>query len=151
MLARLRAMDPYRADLLLAALLAVEGQIEVLLLVPDGSGSDGLVALLMLGLAACVAIRRRLPVVAALAGLALFCVYPALGQEYVDNLISPFFITLLVIYGIGRHLEGVAVWAVTAYAAGLMALFTAIEGTDDAIGNYLLSIGALVVAPASAA
>ena len=47
----------------------------------------------------------------------LFCAYPALGHEYTEHLVSPFFVTLLLIYGIGRHLEGGAVWAVTAYAA----------------------------------
>ena len=61
----------------------------------------------------------------------LFCAYPALGQQYTDHLISPFFITLLLIYGIGRHLEGPIVWAVTACAAAAMSVFTAIEGTDD--------------------
>ena len=147
MLARLRAMDPLRADLLLAAVLLVEGLVEVAVLVPGGAGRDGLVALLVAGLAGCVAIRRRLPAVAAMLGMLLFCLYPALGDAYVDNLVSPFFVALLLIYGIGRHLEGAAVWAVTAYAALLMALFTAIEGTDDTAGNYLLSIGALVVAP----
>jgi hypothetical protein len=35
MLARLRAMDPFRADLLLAAAFLVEATTELLLLVPD--------------------------------------------------------------------------------------------------------------------
>jgi signal transduction histidine kinase len=147
MLARLRAMDPYRADLLLAAAFLVEGLLEVALLLPEGSGREGAIALLMVGLAACVAIRRRQPVLAAGFGMLLFCGYPALGQEYTDHLVSPFFITLLLIYGIGRQLEGRALWAVTAYAVVLMSVFTALEGTDDTAGNYLLSIGALVIAP----
>jgi signal transduction histidine kinase len=147
MLVRLRALDPFRADLLLAAVLLVEGFLEVAILVPDGSDNDGLVLLLVAGLAGCVAIRRRLPVIAALVGTLLFCVYPLLGQEYIDNLISPFFIALLLIYGIGRHLEGRVVWAVTAYACVMLTIFTAIEGTDDTAGNYLLSVGALVLAP----
>ena len=147
MLARLRAMDPYRADLLLAAAFLVEGLLEVALLLPDGSGREGAIALLMVGLAGCVAIRRRLPVAAAGFGMLLFCAYPALGQEYTEHLVSPFFITLLLIYGIGRHLEGRALWAVTAYVVVLMSIYTALEGTEDTVGNYLLSIGALVIAP----
>jgi signal transduction histidine kinase len=147
MLARLRAMDPYRADLLLASALLVEGLLEVAFLLPDDTPRDGLVAVLAAGLAGCVAIRRRMPAVAAIVGMLLFCAYPLAGQEYTEHLVSPFFVALLLIYGIGRHLEGRAVWAVTACAVALMSVFTAIERTDDTVGNYLLSIGALVVAP----
>ena len=88
---------------------------------------DGLVAVLVAGLAGCVAIRRRAPVVAALVGMLLFLAFPAAGQEYTEHLVSPFFVVLLLVYGIGRHLEGRAVWAVTACAAVLMSAFTAIE------------------------
>ncbi len=147
MLARLRAMDPYRADLLLASVLLVEGLLEVVFLLPGETPNQGLVAALVAGLAGCVAIRRRLPAVAALIGMLIFCGYPALGQEYTEHLVSPFFVSLLLIYGIGRHLEGRVVWLVTAYAAVVMTIFTALEQTDDTVGNYLLSIGALVVAP----
>jgi signal transduction histidine kinase len=147
MLARLRALDSYRADLLLGAALLVEGMLEVVFLAPEGARYPGLIALLMAGLAACVAIRRRLPAVATLIGMLLFCAYPAIDERYTESLVSPFFIALLLIYGIGRHLEGRAAWAVGAYAAGMMALFTAIEGTDDTVGNYLLTIGGLVVGP----
>jgi signal transduction histidine kinase len=147
MLARLRAMDPYRADLLLASVLLVEGLLEVAFLLPGETPHRGLVAVLIAGLAGCVAIRRRLPAVAAVIGMLVFCGYPALGEEYTEHLVSPFFVSLLLIYGIGRHLEGRVVWAVTAYAAVVMSIFTALEQTDDTVGNYLLSIGALVVAP----
>jgi len=69
MLARLRAMDPYRVDLLLAAALLVEGLLEVTLLLPDETPRHGLIAVLVAGLAGCVAIRRRAPIVAALVGI----------------------------------------------------------------------------------
>ena len=144
MLARLRAMDPYRADLLLAAFLLVEGLLEVVLLLPEGKG---VAAVLVATLACCIAIRRRLPVVAPIVGLAIFAALPALDQAYTENLVSPFFVTLLLIYGIGRHLEGRAVWAVTAYAAVMTSVFTAAEQTDDTAGNYVLSVGMLAVAP----
>jgi signal transduction histidine kinase len=147
MLARLRAMDPYRADLLLAAALLVEGLLEVALLLPDETPRDGVVAVLVAGLACCVAIRRRFPAVAPLVGMVLFLAYPIAGQEYTEHLVSPFFVALFLVYGIGRHLEGRTMWAVTAAAAVLMTLYTAIEDTDDAVGNYVLTIGGLVVAP----
>ena len=147
MLARLRAMDPYRADLLLAAALAVEGLLEVLLLLPDDAPRDGVIALLVVGMAGCVAIRRRLPVAAPLLGLALFCAFPVAGQIYTENLVSPFFVALFLVYGIGRHLEGRTVWLVTGAAAILMALYTSIEQTGNTLGNYVLGVGGLVLAP----
>jgi signal transduction histidine kinase len=147
MLARLRALDPFRADLLLASVLLVEGLLEVAFLLPDEAPHDGVIALMVAGMAGCVAIRRRLPVVAPLVGMALFCAFPAMGDQYTENLVSPFFVALFLIYGIGRHLEGRTVVLVTACAAVLMTIFTVVEQTDDTIGNYVLSIGALVVAP----
>jgi signal transduction histidine kinase len=144
LLRSLRAPDPYRADLLLGAFLLVEGLLEVVLLVPEGRGIAGV---MVSTLAGCVAIRRRLPVVAPMVGLAIFAAFPALDQEYTESLVSPFFATLLLIYGIGRHLDGRAVWAVTAYAAVVMSVFTAVEQTDDTAGNYVLSVGLLGVAP----
>ena len=145
MLARLRAMDPYRADLLLAAFLLVEGLLEVVFLLSEAS--PGVAGVMVATLAGCVAIRRRLPVVAPMVALPIFAAFPALDQEYTENLISPFFATLLLIYGIGRHLQGRAVWAVTAYAAVTLSVFTAVEQTDDTAGNYVLSVGLLAVAP----
>jgi signal transduction histidine kinase len=147
MLARLRAMDPYRADLLLAAALAVEGLLEVLFLLPDDSPHDGLIALAVIGMAGCVAIRRRLPTVAPLVGMALFCAFPVIGQVYTENLVSPFFVALFLVYGIGRHLEGRTVWLVTGAAALLMAFYTSLEETSDTLGNYVLGVGGLVLAP----
>ena len=94
MLARLRGMDPYRVDLLLAAALLVEGLLEVTLLLPDETPRHGLIAVLVAGLAGCVAIRRRAPIVAALVGMLLFLAFPAAGDEYTENLVSPFFVDL---------------------------------------------------------
>ena len=62
MLARLRALDPLRADLLLAGLFFVEALLEVLFLVPDGHRRQvAAVVLLVAALAVALAIRRRLP------------------------------------------------------------------------------------------
>jgi signal transduction histidine kinase len=147
MVARLRAMDPYRADLLLASVLLVEGLLEVLFLLPDDAPRTGLVALLVAGLAACVALRRRLPMAAPIVGMALFSAFPVVGGEPTENLVIPFFVALFLVYGIGRHLEGRRVWVAGACAVALMAMFTALDGSDVTVGNYVISIGALVIAP----
>ena len=85
-----------------------------------------------------MALRRRFPAAAPLVGMALFCSFPIAGQVYTEHLVSPFFVALFLVYGIGRHLEGRVVWVVTACAAVLMTVFTAVEQTDDAVGNYVL-------------
>jgi signal transduction histidine kinase len=79
--------------------------------------------------------------------MGFFCAVPALGNEYTENLVSPFFVALFLVYGIGRHLEGRRVWVASACAVVLMSVFTAVEQSDETIGNYIISIGALVVAP----
>jgi hypothetical protein len=72
MLARLRTMDPRRADLLLAGAFYVEALGELLLLVPAHAEGKGWVALLLLATAATLAIRRVVPAAAALAAMPLF-------------------------------------------------------------------------------
>src|SRR5687767_433248 len=100
MLARLRAMDPRRADLLLAAVFLVEALGELLLLVPAGAERKWAVVGLVAALAATLAIRRRSPVVAALVAMPLFVTANSLGDDYINHMVSPFFAALLVLYGI---------------------------------------------------
>ena len=77
-------MDPYRADLLLASVLLVGGLLEVVFLLPEGTPRPAASsALLIAGLAGCVAIRRRFPIVAAdRRDGRCSCAYPALDNEY---------------------------------------------------------------------
>jgi signal transduction histidine kinase len=147
MLARLRAMDPYRADLLLAAVFLVEALAELAFLVPDGAPDKWLAALAIAGNAVCLAIRRRSPVIAALAVMPLFVLTNSLGEQYLDHLITPFFVMVLVIYGVGRHLDGWPVIALSIYGSIGMVTSTALDGFDDEAGNYLLSVIALIGGP----
>ena len=147
MLARLRAMDPYRVDLLLAALFLVEALGELAILVPGDAPHRWLAALAIAGNAVCLAIRRRTPVIAALAVMPLFVITNSLGTEYLDHLITPFFVMLLVMYGVGRHLDGWVVWALTGYGTVGMVVSTALDTFNDDAGNYLLSVIALIFGP----
>jgi signal transduction histidine kinase len=61
--------------------------------------------------------------------------------------VSPFFATLLVLYGVGRHLEGRAVWLLTAYGVAAMWLATALDNFEDELTNYVLSAVALIFGP----
>jgi len=147
MLARLRAMDPFRADLLLAALFLAEAFAELFVLVPDGTPYKGAMALIVLAHAFCLAIRRRFTIVAAILVMPLFTIGNVLDTAYVDNMISPFFVMLFVLYTVGRHLEGRVVWLLTAYAMTWMVVSTAVDSADDSLGNYLLSAIALIGGP----
>ena len=124
MLARLRALDPYRADLLLAGAFLVEALVELVVLVPDDTPRRGAMALVIVVLAAILAIRRRSPVAAALVVMPLFVGYETLDPDYTDKMISPFFVMVLVLYGVGRHLEGRIVPALTLYGCAFMVLST---------------------------
>jgi signal transduction histidine kinase len=147
MLARLRALDPYRADLLLAVVFLVEAMAELALLVPDRAPDKWVMALIIGGLAATIAIRRRFPIAATIAVMPLFTAGNVLDVLYVDHMVSPFFVMLLVLYGVGRHLEGRIVYALAAYGTVWMSISTAIDSSDDSAGNYLLAVVALVGGP----
>jgi signal transduction histidine kinase len=62
-------------------------------------------------------------------------------------MISPFFAAILVLYGIGRHLEGRAVWLLSAYGVVAMWASMAVDAFDDSLGNYVVSAGALIFGP----
>ena len=147
MLARLRAMDPYRVDLLLAAVFLVEAIGELVLLVPDEADDKWLAVLVIVGTAVCLAVRRRSPALAALGVMPFFVIGNSLGAVYADHLITPFFAALFVLYGIGRHLEGWVVPALAVYASILMVISTAVDDFDDDPGNYVLSVVALIGGP----
>jgi signal transduction histidine kinase len=148
MLARMRALDPFRADLLLAAVFLVEALCELALLVPDDAEHNWAAVLLFCVAAFTIAIRRRSPVIAALVGVPIQVVAESLGPDYVDHLVSPFFAILLVLYGIGRHLEGRIVVVMAAYSIAVLSIWqtggSGANAGDLAITAFLI-VGAPVV------
>jgi signal transduction histidine kinase len=147
MLARMRALDPFRADLLLAAVFLVEASIELTVLVPDGDPHRWAVVVLIGISAFCLAIRRRWPIVAALVGVPIQVIAESLGNVYVDNLVSPFFVILLVLYGIGRHVEGRAVPLLAAYSLVCMLAAQTVNSSEDSLGDFLITAVLIVGAP----
>jgi signal transduction histidine kinase len=147
MLARMRALDPFRADLLLAAAFLVEASVELTVLVPDGAPHQWAAALLIVISAFCLAIRRRWPIVAALVGVPIQIVAESLGNAYVDNLVTPFFVILLVLYGIGRHLDGRIVPVLGVYSLVCMLIAQKINGADDTLADFIVTAVLIVGAP----
>lgn len=103
--ARIRAMDPLRADLLLAALFLVEAEIEVLASL-GGTEDQGSVALAVVLVAVGLALRRRAPIVATTAAMVCFLWVQWLSREAADALFLPFFAILFVVFSAGVHLQG---------------------------------------------
>jgi signal transduction histidine kinase len=147
MLARMRALDPLKADLLLAAVYLVEASAELVLLVPDDAPHTGVAILALFVGAFTLAIRRRWPVVAALVGVPVQLLAEALGRDYVDHMVSPFFAVLLVLYGIGRHVEGRAVPALGVYSVIVLWIASALDAYNDDAGDLIATAGLLVAAP----
>ena len=147
MIARIRALDPLRADLLLAGVFLVEVLLEIFLVVDDGGGLRWLAVVMALALAAALAIRRRSPIGAALFGVPFFLVYNQLPEAYINALVSPFFAVLILVYGIGRHLDGRPLVLMTGYSIAIFVVSSSIDNFDEAPINYVLSALAIIFGP----
>jgi signal transduction histidine kinase len=100
--ARIRAVDPFRVDIALAALFAIAGTIELSLLDSEGHSRPITIAASAIASAG-IAFRRRDPLLAA----AIYSV-PALIQAPLDgfmtsNSTTPFVAVILLFYSIGRY------------------------------------------------
>jgi signal transduction histidine kinase len=96
---------PAALDALLALVLGVEMQVEMLLVdAPAGDLWIARAALLVLAVA--LLFRRRAPVLAAITGLAMVTVPERLDPAIDENFVGPFFAMLVLIYSVGAHAEG---------------------------------------------
>src|SRR5215212_4122154 len=142
--ARARSLGPARVDALIAAAFLIESLLEATLLYLDAP--NGWVAVL----ASCLltvglAVRRRAPLASVALAAAGFVAFQPLGREINDNVYSPFFAVLFLLFSFGLHeprgrvlLGGIA----TAFVAGLVASAT------DAYSNSVLDaiVGSTVIA-----
>ena len=147
MLARLRALDPRRADLRRAAAFIVEALIALAVLVPPDADRPWALALFVAVLAFAVAVRRRSPALALLVAMPAFVGANALGPDYVEHMVSPFFALLLVLFGVGWYLEGRTVWLLTAYAIGCQWIVQSIDTYHDTAVDYVMTAAALAFGP----
>ena len=106
---RLRRMDPFRADVLLAAVLLAEMTVEVAFI--PGPGDTRLwVWLVCVGQAVGVALRRRATIVGATMIAAGFLILSAIVPENTDTLEVPWFLILIGVYSVGANLDGWRLW-----------------------------------------
>src|SRR5262245_48532685 len=147
MLARLRALGPFRADLLLAVALLLEQLLELAVLLPDGAPHRGWALAFSVALSCTVAIRRRWPLASAIVSMPLFLGWSRLGIEYGYHLVSPFFVLLFLLYTYGRHIDTPALYAVAVYASICALGSQGIDAYDDDASSFVISAGAVVFGP----
>ena len=147
MLARVRALDPFRADLLLAAALFLEQLLELAILPPEGAPNLGWAVAFCAVLCLAVAIRRRWSLVSAIVAMPLFVGFSSLGAEYGDHMVSPFFTLLFLLYTYGRCIKGRTLYAVVAYALVCVMVSQSIDAYDDDATSYVISVVAIVCGP----
>src|SRR5215218_5091546 len=142
--ARARSLGPARVDALIAAVFLAGGLLEAALLYADAPYA-WIAVLATAALATALAVRRRAPLVALAITCAAYIAYQPLGHEVNDNVYSPFFAVLFLMFSFGLHeprgravLGGVAL----AFVAGVVA------SVVDAYPNSVLDAitGSAVVA-----
>jgi signal transduction histidine kinase len=147
--ARVQALPPGRADLLLAGAFLLETQVELSFLdAPAGTvlGVRALTLVMALGVAA----RRRAPLVAAALVFAALTVMEHLGGAVNTSLIGPYTSAFVVTYSVGANLEGrrLAVGVIWLLAlVTVMALFD--PASDDGLNlvwGWLVIVAAPVLA-----
>ncbi len=120
----LLGIDPLRVDALVALVLLIAIELQVWL--GAETGQRGAAAVAGVALAAAVAVRRRWPLGAVVAGFAAVLVQEAVGGRLTQNGAGAVAATVLVFYGAGAFLGGPKAWV--ALAVGLAGV-----GADDLI------------------
>jgi signal transduction histidine kinase len=144
--ARVQALPPGRADLLLAGAFLLETQVELSFL--DAStgtvlAARGLTVVMALGVAA----RRRAPLVAAALVFAALTVMEQLGDATNTSLVGPFISAFIVSYSVGANLEGRALAAGAAWLVALVSVMAVVDPTSDDGLNLVWGWLVIVAAP----
>src|SRR5690242_6550341 len=100
--ARARSLGPGRIDALIALAFLIEGLLEALLLYPHAEYA-WIGVLATASIAAGLAVRRRVPIAALALAVLGFVLFQPLGREINDNVYSPFFAVLFVLFSYGLH------------------------------------------------
>jgi signal transduction histidine kinase len=145
--ARVRALPPYRLDALIGVLVAVEGGAEVLLLAGLEGGAQALALLVMALVGLAAGLRRRLPVTAlALCQTAMF-LFVQVDADLVDNIIGPYFVSMLIAFTAGYVLEGRRLWVAAAIGVAIGGLSTATDSYPNDVESFVMTAALGVLGP----
>ena len=144
--ARVQALPPGRADLLLAGAFLVETQVELSFL--DASRGTVLAARgLALAMALGVAARRRAPLVAAALVFAALTGMEQLGDATNTSVVGPYLSAFIVSYSIGANLEGRALAVGVGWLVLLVSALSLLDPSADQGLNLLWGWLVIVAAP----
>ena len=144
LIARLRAVSPWRRDVAIALFLLVETQVEAALLVSQTDVSPEtrtLVHLLMLLLPVAFLLHRPRPLVALLLGMVVFVLVQSNEREVTDNLYVPLFVVIFLIFSAAMRTTGRRFWLVPAIAWVSGATALALDDYDDQLISDLAWTG----------
>ena len=144
--ARVQALPPGRADLLLAGAFLLETQVELSLLdAPAGTvlAARGLTLVMALGVAA----RRRAPLVAAALVFAALTGMEQLGDPTNTSVVGPYLSAFIVSYSIGANLEGRALAVGVGWLVALVTALSVLDPTSDDGLNVVWGWLVIVAAP----
>lgn len=144
--ARVQALPPGRADLLLAGAFLVETQVELSFLgASTGTvlAARGLTLVMALGVAA----RRRAPLVAAALVFAALTAMEQLGGATNTSLVGPYTSAFIVSYTIGAHLEGRALAVGVGWLVALVTALSLLDPNADEGLNLVWGWLVIVAAP----
>lgn len=147
--ARVQALPPGRADLLLAGAFLLETQVELSFL--DAStgtvlAARGLTLVMALGVAA----RRRAPFVAAALVFAALTAMEQLGHQANTSLVGPYLSAFIVTYSFGANLGGRRLAAGVCWLLALVTALSLLDPTSDEgltlVWGWLVIVAAPVLA-----
>ena len=138
---------PVDRDRLIALVVGLEMQLEVLLLAGDGVNRP-LAHGLMLVLALAVLVRRRAPLTSLVGGVTVYVVAQRMGSVVTDHLFASLFVVLFLTGSAARHTEGrrFAAVAVLALVGALVGML--LDDYEEQLPSDLIpALGVFVAAP----
>ncbi len=147
LLARVRALPPYRLDALLGLVVYVEICCELVVLAGLRGPKLALAFVLAAGFGAALALRRRAPFPAVALATAGMLSGVALGPDVTENVTSPFFVTIFVTFTAGSILEGRRLVAAFLVGAAFIVASVAADSYGDDIASYVFSVTFSLGAP----
>jgi signal transduction histidine kinase len=138
-------MDPFRVDVGIALLICVVALIEAATIDPH-EDSRLLLAVTSLSMCFWVAFRRRAPELTAIGLAAAIAIERLFSNAIAEDTTVPFIAILLILYSLGRHGSGRALWwAVAVVYGGIYA--AALPGDEDPAPEGFLWLSIILVPP----
>jgi signal transduction histidine kinase len=147
LLARVRALPPYRLDALIGAVVCLELCAEMVL-ATTLSGARLVLALGLAGLfGAAVALRRRAPLVAVPLVTGGLLGGNLIGPELTDRVVLAFLAAVFVCYSAGAALESLRLAVAFLLGAGLVAASVLADEMQNEVASFVFTITFIVGAP----